>query len=389
MTDFFKTLITVPTYWTYEERKKGHENIIYDHPTPLNQDGTLSRLLESLKKIKEPKFSVLIITATADPKLVESAEAKVSKIIKHFKSTFPITQFSINDLKFLREQIEKLEFKKDMVSLQGYGNVRNIQLIAAQVLGSKIVIGLDDDEIVTDGEYLKKIWEYIGREHSGKFVGGIAGFYLNSEGSNKTAKGKPKGENIFDHKLNIMDDAIKAVEEKSHRLVETNFVYGGNMVIHRQVFQNVPFDPYIPRGEDIDYLINARMVGYHFFLDKELFIVHLPPVADSHLQEDVKRFIYEKAKLAMAKKIPGLNAVEAKSLEPYPGFFLHENLEIQILEAIYNHNLPRETLEEAKDYTQEMLPRYFDFQKEWPHLMEALRDDVILKEWLKHKMEVL
>jgi len=386
--DSLETLIIVPTYWTYEEGEKGHENIIYDHPTPLNQNGTLSRLLESLKII-DGKFGVLVISAASNFELKEQVETKVDKIIEPFKEIFSIAQFSFSDLEILRERLNKLGIKKKMVSLEGYGNIRNIQLILAQITGAQVVVGLDDDEIVTDKDYLKKIWEFIGKEHDGKFVGGIAGFYRNKEGSNKVSKGETKSKNIFDNKLNIMDKAVEIIEKKQDRLVETNFVYGGNMVIHCQVFQNIPFDPYISRGEDIDYLINARMAGYHFFIDKELFIVHLPPPSGFHLQEDVKRFIYEKGKLDKTKEMPELNPVLAESLEPYPGLFLHENLEARSLEVINKYNLSQKILEDAKNYTQEMLPRYFNFQKEWPHLMEVLRDDVMLKEWLKHKMEVL
>ncbi len=385
MIDSFETLITVPTYWTYEEGKKDYENAIYDHPTPINQNGTLSRLLESLKVIKGVNFGVLVLSTVTNPELKTVVETKVDKIIDPFKRTFPIAQFSFSDLKILNE----LGIKKGMVSLEGYGNIRNIQLILAQVMEAQVVIGLDDDEIITDRDYLKKIWEFIGKEHDGKLVGGIAGFYRNSAGNNKVAKEKIKSGNIFDRKLNIMDNAVKMVEEKPNRLVETNFVYGGNMAIHRQVFQNIPFDPYISRGEDIDYLINARMAGYHFFLDKDLFIVHLPPASGSHLQEDVKRFIYEKGKLDATKEMPGLNTVLAESLEPYPGLFLHDDIEKQAAEALRDHLLPQEIVNDAKNYTQKMLPRYFDFKKEWPHLMEVLQDNVILKERLKHKMKIL
>lgn len=388
MTNSFKTLITVPTYWISEDCKKpDFKNAIYDHPIPLNQDGTLSRLLESLKVIEKVKFGVLVLNTATDPSLKAAVESKVDKIIAPFKKFFPISQFSFSDLKMLKKRLSDLGIQKEMVSLEGYGNIRNIQLILAQIMGAQVVVGLDDDEIVTDKDYLKKIWKYAGKEHDEKFVGGIAGFYLSSEGSNKVAKSKIESANIFDRKLNIMDNAVEVVEEKCDRLVETNFVYGGNMAIHRQVFQNIPFDPYISRGEDIDYLINARMAGYHFFLDKALFIVHLPPPSSSHLQEDIKRFVYEKGKLDMAKDMPELSKVSPESLEPYPGVFLHDDLEMHILEALRSHGLTRRSLEKAKDYTQKMLPRYFDLQKKWPHLMEVLRDDVTLKKRLKHKME--
>lgn len=388
MTNLAKTLISVPTYWTYEEGKEDRENSIYDHPTPLNQDGTLFRLLESLKVIEGVEFGVLVVSTATNPELKKAVETKVDKIIEPFKGVFPIAQFSFNDLEMLKKRLSNSGIRKEMASLRGYGNIRNIQLISAQIIGAQVIVGLDDDEIITDKNYLKKIWEFVGKEHDGEFVGSIAGFYRNKEGSNKVSKGETKSKNIFDNKPKIMDKAVEIVEKKRDRLVETNFAYGGNMAIHCKVFQNIPFDPYINRGEDIDYLINTRMAGYHFFLNKELFIVHLPPAAGSHLPEDLKRFIYERAKIGMTKEKPELCEFSPESFEPYPGAFLHDDLEEQALEVLRDHYSAQRVINEAKRYAQKMLPRYFNFQKEWPHLMEVLWDDTVLKTRLKQKMEV-
>jgi len=39
--------VTIPTYWTYPGGE-GPEEIVFDHPTPLDAPGTLRRTLESL-----------------------------------------------------------------------------------------------------------------------------------------------------------------------------------------------------------------------------------------------------------------------------------------------------------------------------------------------------
>lgn len=79
------------------------------------------------------------------------------------------------------------------------------------------------------------------------------------------------------------------------------------MVIHRNLFTVVPFDPNISRGEDMDFLINARMFGFPFFLDNRLSIKHLPP-PKAHpiwrqLREDIYRFVYERAKIEKSCKL--------------------------------------------------------------------------------------
>ena len=77
-----KTVIVVPTYWTWEGGAPPQPgDAVYDHPTPLDQPGTLARLLESLRAIAQPDFAVLVITAATNPRLEGRAEAKVEEII--------------------------------------------------------------------------------------------------------------------------------------------------------------------------------------------------------------------------------------------------------------------------------------------------------------------
>lgn len=98
------------------------------------------------------------------------------------------------------------------------------------------------------------------------------------------------------------------------------------MIIHRNLFKTVPFDPNVTRGEDIDYLINAKMFGFHFFLDRELSIKHLPPKKThpvwKRFREDIYRFLYEKAKIDSQRDLPNMNKVTSHDFDPYPGNFL-------------------------------------------------------------------
>lgn len=382
-------LITVPTYWTWKDGKAHVGDVPYDHPTPLNQEGTLARLLESLRTIDGPEFKVVIITAVTDLSLGKLAEIRVEEIIDPFKDSFPIVQFAGSDLALLQELLARLGFQQKLVSLQGYGNVRNIQLIVAQAMGAEVVVGLDDDEVIADRDYLKKAVEFAGKTWKGKSVDGVAGFYLDSHGRTKVREksGETEAENVFRRKAAIMNAATEAVERHHGRLVETSFVYGGNMVIHRRMFEEIPFDPYIPRGEDIDYLINGRLKGYHFFFDKELAITHLPPPAGPHLREDIVRFIYEREKLRMARGQPGLKEVLPESLDPYPGAFLGEDLEEQAREVLRECEWPEEIVEEAAQFAREMVPRYFELYNDWPHLMESVREASMLQEMLAQKFE--
>ena len=109
------------------------------------------------------------------------------------------------------------------------------------------------------------------------------------------------------------------------------------MIIHRDLFQSVPFDPHITRGEDIDYLINSRMYGFTFFLDNTLAIKHLP-VPKKHpqwkrIREDIYRFVYERAKIASQYKTSNMVMVSPEDFDPYPGEFLRDDLDEKIFRS--------------------------------------------------------
>ena len=44
------TWIAVPTYWTFLSTEPAVALTVFDHPTPLDEEGTLARTLESFLK---------------------------------------------------------------------------------------------------------------------------------------------------------------------------------------------------------------------------------------------------------------------------------------------------------------------------------------------------
>lgn len=391
MAKALKELITVPTYWTFPEGKGGKEEVYYDHPTPLDRGGTLGRLLESLRGLRGPDFGVFVIAATTSPELSAAAERRVEEIISPFKRAFPIGCFGEGDLSFLRARLEALGFVQASFSLQGYGNVRNLQLAISGGLGAEAMVSLDDDEVVTDPDFLSRALEFLGEEYGGARVMGKGGFYLDAAGRRlppmeREVKGGSGG--LFSRKLAIMQEALRKLDEKPGRLVETSTVYGGNMVVHRELFALVPFDPYIPRGEDIDYVLNARLKGFRFFFDKELAVVHLPPPTREHLKEDVIRFIYERLKLEAAHRVAGLQPVPVEELDPYPGAFLRNDLEEEARRALRERGLPEGIVDEAMSFSKRALSSFLDFWRGWPEVMEAIGEDAALRDHLRRKLEL-
>ena len=151
------------------------------------------------------------------------------------------------------------------------------------------------------------LFRSIGCEHLGCFIGGLAGYYVNPDGSYRIPENRDW---VFSEwpATEVMNRAFDIIEV-DERLQVTSWVFGGNMVIHHDLYMKVPFDPSITRGEDIDYLINARFLGYEFFLDNKLWIRHLPPPKTSPLwqrfREDLDRFIYTREKLKCQELFTG------------------------------------------------------------------------------------
>jgi hypothetical protein len=115
-----------------------------------------------------------------------------------------------------------------------------------------------------------------------------------------------------------MNRVWEKILSSKERLVPSPMLLGGNLVLHGYLFRSIPFDPYIPRGEDTDYLINASQWGYCLLFDKQLQIKHLHPERtevyfQEELRGDIERFLYERRKIRAGLDI---------HLNPYPGYFL-------------------------------------------------------------------
>ena len=166
------------------------------------------------------------------------------------------------------------------------------------------------------------------------------------------------------------------------------------MVFHRDLFTRIGFDPGITRGEDVDYLINARLAGHCFWLDKELCVTHMPPEAyDTHpyakLAQDVYRFIYEREKL----EVIGLDPAQ---FDPYPGHFLRDDMATCALaaletlaepEAVARFGPPREIVADAARGAQKTAPRYLEFAAAWPDLVETIGQDTKIRQRLKARFD--
>ncbi len=299
---------------------------IFDHATPLDSEGTLSRALESLSVLKaEEGFSVAVVAACTRPEIKQAVELKVQSIVAQFDYDFPLLMIGPDELVFWRRRLADAGMGEydEFLSLDGYSNIRNMCLLAAVLTSAEVAVLFDDDQVYEDPDYLRKAREFIGRKHEGSLVSGVAGYYVNADDSVMLPPADLKWQQLWGNREAM--NKVFSLIEKEPRLKPAPFVFGGNMIIHHSLFEMVPFDPQVPRGEDIDYLMNARFFGFDFWLDNELWIRHLPPPKCGppwfQIRQDIIRFARERAKLE-TQHDGKVRHLKAADFDPYPGRFL-------------------------------------------------------------------
>jgi len=391
---YLKVTMVIPSYWARESKVGWKEgDVIYDHPTPLDSEGTLLRVINSIEVLKDKDFQLVIIAAPTSGEIATQVENKIANIIESTAANIGIKVllFGPSHLKKIHNLLIK-EGKKDYIDLlkiRGYSNIRNLCIFIPHILGSEIAVLIDDDELFEDPEFMSKAKEFIGKNIEGRTVNAVAGYYLQPNGDYRVKKPFRPWMKHWD-KFSKMNEAFDKIIGTEPRLKETSFVFGGNMIIHRNLFAIVSFDPNVTRGEDIDFLMNAKMFGFTFFLDNKLSIKHLPPPKTHplwmQLREDIYRFIYERAKIENQKEKKGMTKVYPEDFDPFPGCFLKKDLEEKIekshklLSAEYLDQGDKRGSEEALNNINiaktDALPKQdpfqtlCDIQKSWKKLME-------------------
>jgi hypothetical protein len=335
-----KVTMVIPSYWgrKKKEGKKGTDTI-YDHPTPLDEEGTLGRLLDSISVIKNKNFRLVILGVATASDIQEEVENKITSIIKDRAKDVETLLFSYSHLSNIQQFLSKKKMGEiaPLLQLDGYSNVRNLCTFVPHLIGSTIAILIDDDEIFEDPDFMDLALEFIGKEKHGDRILAVAGYYINPD-DNFLLNREISPWMTYWNKIDCMNRAFNEIIAEEPRLKVTPFAFGGNLVLHKDLFTRIPFDPSVPRGEDIDFLINARMFGFKTYLDNQLSIKHDAPPKTSpkweQVREDVFRFVFEKKKLEGQEGYPGLHPLHAAELDPYPGEFLKDDLE----EKIYRSN---------------------------------------------------
>lgn len=386
-----KPAIVIPTYWTKPDGVPTDRLLnIYDHPTPLGTPGTLGRTLESLRRL-DGEFSTVVVATVTEPELSDELERVLRDIVVGFPELDPVV-FGPAKLAAVRRRVEEMGAPDlaGYLSLDGYSNVRNLCLLVPHVLGHEVAILVDDDEVIEQTAFVSIALEYMGEKLEGEVVLAKAGYYVKPGDDYMTPKRIPWWDWAW-RKGEYMARALRALRAEP-RLKSVPLALGGNLVVHRQLFEQVCFDPYMLRGEDCDFLVNARLKGFSFFGDNKMCVLHLPPphlAATFGSRQDVYRFVYGAAKLLWAAEEPDLRRLGPNDFDPYPGPFLHPNVRWKsaatslllalrdIGEGSSRAHLAnaRIALIEAPRYAREHRGRFFELLRRWPELLRRLAAD--------------
>lgn len=389
-----RKVMLIPTYWS---RKKGgafHEgDVVYDHPTPIDEEGTLQRTLESMKILTQRDFKLVLLVCPTAPEIAGEAEAQVIKIVEKSQlnvETYILTPADLAKMVAVLKNEEAMAGALKFFDMRGYANVRNMCLIAADILDAEVAILIDDDEVFEKEDFIQRSVEFIGKRVYGDVVHGIAGYYLNKKNQYYDDVVREPWMTYWD-RFGAKAKAFDKIIGCGPRIKRTPFAFGGAMIIHSELFKCVPFDPAITRGEDLDYLINSKMYGFSFFLDNTLSIKHLPEPKKhpqwKRIREDIYRFVYEKAKITAQYETGNMVIVKPEDFDPYPGEFLKDDLEEKLVKANLMLSMQymtendtegcRQALKNIEISKYEAPPaydafsRYRSVQKEWERIIKA------------------
>ena len=387
--------IVIPTY--VSSRSVSANRTVastYDHVTPLSQQGELPRLLESLQRVEG--VGQIFVLVACEPALARQATDKMRNLVSHFPQ-LSIAVVGLAEALIVQRRMEQLglgHLTKE-VCLTGYGSIKNMGLVLANTFGYDSVIFIDDDEIIDDPDFMRKAVYGLGKiTRKGVPILAKTGYYLNSEGTYRSMS-QNKWYNHFWQQGKAFNAWIEQAM-RGPRLSRSNHVCGGCLILHREAFRRLSFDPWIARGEDLDYMLDLRMYGSDIWFDNEWVLRHLPPAErheGSRFRQDIYRWLYEFRKMEYSRAQIDLLQVKPSSLEPYPGPFLEENVGRRVRITAFLRSLvrpdkaayraaAREAAGEAEAYAKRNCAKYFELQQVWSELMRCMEGDTDLIEAL-------
>jgi len=235
-------VMVIPTYWSRDSAVGWQPgDAVYDHPTPLDEDGTLARTLESLRILDSTDFSLVILACATAEDIEQQTESRVREIVLAVDPPVATYVISHSHLHHIHEVLtdKKRDDLSDVLSLRGYSNIRNMCLYIPYILGAEVVILIDDDEIFDDPSFVEKATEFVGSRFTGQTIDGVAGYYLNAKGTYYDDVPEEIHWMTYWDRFGSKREAFDKFIPGEPRLKLTPFAFAGCMVIHRALCPSI------------------------------------------------------------------------------------------------------------------------------------------------------
>ena len=146
-----RRVMVIPVYYS-RPKSEGHQegDAVYDHPTPIDEEGTLKRTLESIRILANHEFQLVILVSPTNDELTIRAKDKINKILSEVNldiQTYVFTPYELDKIRHIALEKGINNEVMNLMNLKGYANVRNMCIYTAYILGAEMAMLIDDDEI--------------------------------------------------------------------------------------------------------------------------------------------------------------------------------------------------------------------------------------------------
>ena len=387
-------VIVIPSCWDRSARPGAlGERGVYDYTTPI--DKPLPELEVCLSSLERVSGVLRVIVLVVAPKECEdAARARVNSICRSHADLNPLV-IGAKEAAHVERAVARMahHVAGETVSLRGYGAIRNMGLAVAAVLGHDVVVFLDDDEVVTEPDFLTKaVWGLGSLTRQNLQVLAKSGFFIDKLGSPYAEPSSEWSEKYWS-KAADFNRVMERAQTSASRITRSNHLCGGCCALHAAAFSKVPFDPYITRGEDLDYVLNLRANGMDAWFDNEWYVEAQPPEemagAPSVFMQDVHRWLYEYRKLDAMNARRDLRTITPESLMPYPAPWLSAGVRRRVFRTALRRfitgpdrlaylRILTKGRYEADKFARSASSRYLSFAMVWPTIVSALWGDRVI-----------
>ena len=396
--------IVIPTFWDQGSQPGAlGERGVYDYNTPI--DKPLPELELCLSSLEQVRGVIrVIVRVVAPPECAEAARARVTSICRAHANLNPLI-VGEQEAAHIERVVARVahHVAGETVALRGYGAIRNMGLAVASVFGHDVVVFLDDDNVVLDENFLINAVFGLGSlTRQNLKILAKSGFFVDALDSPYAEPSDEWSEKYWS-KAADFNKVMEHAQTAPTRITRSNHMCGGCCALHAEAFTRVPFDPYITRGEDLDYVLNLRANSMDVWFDNEWFVRSQPPEemapAPSLFMQDVHRWLYEYRKLDAMNARRDLRTITPESLMPYPAPWLSTGVRRRVFQTAlrrflvgpdrlsYLRILTRGRYE-ADRFARSASSRYLSFAMVWPGIAAALWEDELLQGVVRRTGEV-